>query len=69
MGAVFMGIMQPRLQNLCTKLTKNAPICYPEAKMGYGPNRNPFPKAVFYSIGDFKTNFAKLSKFFVAFFG
>ena len=24
MGAVFMGIMQPRLQNLCTKLTKNA---------------------------------------------
>jgi len=23
-GAVFMGIMQPRLQNLCTKLTKNA---------------------------------------------
>ena len=24
MGAVFMGIMPPRLQNLCTKLTKNA---------------------------------------------
>ena len=24
MGTVFMGIMQPRLQNLCTKLTKNA---------------------------------------------
>ena len=23
-GAVFMGIMQPWLQNLCTKLTKNA---------------------------------------------
>ena len=23
-GAVFMGIMQQRLQNLCTKLTKNA---------------------------------------------
>ena len=23
-GAVFMRIMQPRLQNLCTKLTKNA---------------------------------------------
>ena len=38
-------------------------------KMDYGPNRNPFPKAVFYSTGDFKTNFAKLSKFFVAFFG
>jgi hypothetical protein len=23
-GAVFMRIMQPQLQNLCTKLTKNA---------------------------------------------
>jgi len=24
MGTVFIGIMQPWLQNLCTKLTKNA---------------------------------------------